>query len=152
MRGPFLVNDLLLYFGKLNSKPSHGVRPCVANRAESTSLPSATYIYHNHAEWESLIQFRAEYIQIFTADALFTQRPLAKVILESGRDFLFAVKDNQPDLLEALRTSFLDAESRPPDVETTDKKGEEFIAADSGLSRAKKSNTSAMLSRLTASS
>jgi hypothetical protein len=92
------------------------------------------------------------FIQIFTADALFTQRPLAKVILESGRDFLFAVKDNQPDLLEALRTSFLDAESRPPDVETTDKKGEEFIAADSGLSRAKKSNTSAMLSRLTASS
>lgn len=51
------------------------------------------------------------FLRIFTADALFTQRPLAKVILEAGRDFLFTVKDNQPDLLEALRTSFQGAES-----------------------------------------
>jgi len=92
------------------------------------------------------------FIQIFTADALFTQRPLAKVILESGRDFLFTVKDNQPDLLDALRTSFHDAESRPPDVETTDKKGAKFITASSGSSREKRSIMSAMRSRLTASS
>jgi hypothetical protein len=92
------------------------------------------------------------FIQIFTADALFTQRPLAKVILESGRDFLFTVKDNQPDLLEALRTSFHGAESRPPDAETTDKKGAKLTAANSGSSRAKRSNTSAMRSRSTASS
>jgi hypothetical protein len=92
------------------------------------------------------------FIRIFTADALFTQRPLAKVILESGRDFLFTVKDNQPDLLEAVRTSFLDAESRPPDVEATDKKGAKFITASSGSSREKRSITSAMRSRSTASS
>lgn len=92
------------------------------------------------------------FIQIFTGDALFTQRPLAKVILESGRDFLFTVKDNQPNLLEVLRTSFHDAESRPPDAETTDKKGAKFTAANSGLSRAKRSNTSAMRSRSMVSS
>src|SRR3954462_12422739 len=47
-------------------------------------------------------------IRLFTADALFTQRPLARVILEADRDFLFAVKDNQPALLEAIRTSLGD--------------------------------------------
>jgi hypothetical protein len=92
------------------------------------------------------------FIQIFTADALFTQRPLAKVILEVGRDFLFTVKDNQPDLLEALQTSFQDAESRPPDAETTDKKGAKSTTASSGLSKARKSNISAKRSPFQASS
>src|SRR3954465_5647996 len=44
-------------------------------------------------------------IRLFTADALFTQRPLARVILEADRDFLFAVKDNQPAFLEAILAS-----------------------------------------------
>jgi hypothetical protein len=83
------------------------------------------------------------FIRIFTADALFTQRPLAKVILEAGRDFVFTVKDNQPDLLEALQTSFRGAESRSPDAETVDKKGARFTAASFGSSRARKSDTSA---------
>src|SRR5664279_4499916 len=58
------------------------------------------------------------FLQLFTADALFAQRPLAKAILEVGRDFLFTVKDNQPDLLEAIQTSLGDVAGRPPDVET----------------------------------
>ncbi len=44
-------------------------------------------------------------LRLVTADALFTQRPWAQVILEADRDFLFAVKDNQPDLVEAVRAS-----------------------------------------------
>jgi hypothetical protein len=92
------------------------------------------------------------FVQIFTADALFTQRPLAKVILEAGRDFLLTVKDNQPDLLEALRTSFHDAESRAPDAETTEKKGAKSTAASFGSSKARRSNTSARRSASTASS
>jgi hypothetical protein len=62
------------------------------------------------------------FLQIFTADALFTQRPLAKVILEANRDFLFTVKDNQPDLLEAIQTSLGDVAGRAPDKETRNKK------------------------------
>jgi hypothetical protein len=64
------------------------------------------------------------FLRLFTGDALFTQRPLARVILEADRDFLFAVKDNQPDLLEALRAS-LDAAAttQRPDVKTQGKKG-----------------------------
>lgn len=92
------------------------------------------------------------FIQIFTGDALFTQRPLAAVILDAGRDFVFTVKDNQPDLLEALQTSFHDAGSRPPDAETTEKKGAKSTAASSGSSKVRRSSTSARRSALTASS
>jgi hypothetical protein len=45
----------------LNTEPSHGEHPCVVKRAESTSLPSDTYIYHNRPDWESLNPFRAKY-------------------------------------------------------------------------------------------
>ena len=92
------------------------------------------------------------FIQIFTGDALFTQRPLAAAILEAGRDFLFTVKDNQPNLLEALQASFRDAESRPPDAETADKKGAKSTAASSGSPKARRSRTSARRSTSAASS
>lgn len=82
-------------------------------------------------------------LRLFTADALFTQRPLARVILEAGRDFLFAVKDNQPDLHEAVRASFGDASDRPPDAKVTEKKGARSIPAGSGSWRARRSSPSA---------
>jgi hypothetical protein len=82
-------------------------------------------------------------LRLFTADALFTQRPLARVILEARRDFLFAVKDNQPDLLEAVRASFGDVADRPPDARITEKKGAKSTPAGSGSWRATRSPTSA---------
>src|SRR3954454_2763647 len=63
------------------------------------------------------------FLRLFTGDALFCQRPLAQVLLEADRDFLFAVKDNQPDLLEARRTSFQTAAAEPPDAQSVEKKG-----------------------------
>jgi hypothetical protein len=68
MRGPFLVNDSLLLFGQLDTKPDHGVHPCIANRAKSTSLPSQTYFYHNQPQLESLSQLRAEYSALSQLD------------------------------------------------------------------------------------
>jgi DDE family transposase len=82
-------------------------------------------------------------LRLFTADALFTQRPLAQVILEADRDFLFAVKDNQPDLVEAVRASFDAATAQCPDVETREKKGAKSTPASSGSVRANASTTSA---------
>jgi len=82
-------------------------------------------------------------IQLFTGDALFTQRPLARVILEASRDFLFAVKDNQPDLHEAVQTSFRNATERPPDAKTVEKKGAKSTPVDSGSWKARRSPTSA---------
>lgn len=83
------------------------------------------------------------FLRLFTGDALFAQRPLAEVILGADRDFLFAVKDNQPDLLEAVRTSFGDAAERPPDARTVEKKGRNCGPASCGSSRGSRSITSA---------
>lgn len=83
------------------------------------------------------------FLRLFTADALFTQRPLAQAILDADRDFLFAVKDNQPSLLEAVRTSFEDTATQRPDVETREKKGRRCTPASSGSGRARRSTTSA---------
>lgn len=82
------------------------------------------------------------FIRLFTADALFTQRPLARVLLKAGRDFLFAVKDNQPALLEAVLTSFRDAGRREPDAATLEKKARNCTPAGSGSWTARRSPTS----------
>ncbi len=81
-------------------------------------------------------------IRLFTADALFAHRPLAWVRLEADRDFLFAVKDNQPDLLEAILTSLSAAAARPPDAKTVEKKGMNCTPAGSGWWKATRSPTS----------
>jgi hypothetical protein len=82
-------------------------------------------------------------LRLFTADALFTQRPLARVLLEADRDFLFAVKDNQPDLHEAVQASFREAAEQPPDVKAVGKKGARSTPAGSGSWRARRWPTSA---------
>lgn len=83
------------------------------------------------------------FISLFTGDALFTQRPLAQVLLGADRDFLFAVKDNQPELLEAILTSFRGVAAGEPDAKSVEKKGMNSTPDGSGWSRAKKSTTSA---------
>jgi hypothetical protein len=82
------------------------------------------------------------FLQLFTADALFTQRPLAQAILDADRDFLFAVKDNQPSLLEAIQASFEEIVAQSPDVETKEKKKARSTLASSGSSKARRSTTS----------
>jgi DDE_Tnp_1-associated len=83
-------------------------------------------------------------IRLFTADALFCQRPLAHVILEADRDFLFAVKDNQPALLEAILTSLGDVAGREPDAKSVEKKAATSCTPESsGSRRARRSPISA---------
>ncbi|MFO0825815.1 MAG: ISAs1 family transposase [Gemmataceae bacterium] len=48
-------------------------------------------------------------LRVLTGDALFCQRPLARVIIDAGRDYVLAVKDNQPDLHETVQTAFATA-------------------------------------------
>jgi hypothetical protein len=90
-------------------------------------------------------------LRLFTGDALFTQRPLARVIREADRDFLLAVKDNQPALHEAVAASFRDAADRPPDAEAAEKKGARSTPAGSGSWRARRSPISARRPRSPAS-
>lgn len=61
-------------------------------------------------------------LRLITGDALFAQRNLAELIVASGHDYLFQIKANQPDILDAVQTCFAEAESHPPDACTQEKK------------------------------
>jgi len=60
---------------------------------------------------------------LLTGDAIYAQRPLVELLQDHGCDYLFQVKGNQPDLLDALKTCFAEAASRRPAHETSEKKG-----------------------------
>jgi len=62
-------------------------------------------------------------LRLITGDALFAQRNLAELIVASGHDYLFQIKANQPDILDAAQTCFAPAEARRPDAQTQEKKG-----------------------------
>jgi hypothetical protein len=51
---------------------------------------------------------------LLTGDALFCQRPLGRAIVGAGRDYVLAIKDNQPELHAATHAAF--AEPGEPDV------------------------------------
>ncbi len=44
--------------------------------------------------------------KVVTGDAMFYQRDLCKQVTDAERDYLFAVKDNQPDLKAAIEADF----------------------------------------------
>lgn len=62
-------------------------------------------------------------LRLITGDALFAQRPLIQLIRKYSRDYLFQVKCNQGDTLDALENCFAKSNDRPPATETTEKRG-----------------------------
>jgi hypothetical protein len=62
-------------------------------------------------------------LTLLTGDAIFLQRPLLEVLKGRNCEYLFQVKANQPELLEALQTTFAGAAERPPHHEIVEKKG-----------------------------
>lgn len=62
-------------------------------------------------------------LRLLTGDAIFAQRPLVELICSQGRDYLFQIKANQKQALEALECCFASATERPPAAETTNKRG-----------------------------
>ena len=99
---------------------AHGARLCLAQWAVGDGKETEPEVLKAH-----LGELFAAYpsLRLLTGDALFCQRPLARLIVEAGRDYLFAVKDNQPDLHEAVRTAFADATPATADAGTREKKG-----------------------------
>jgi hypothetical protein len=71
-------------------------------------------------------------LTLLTGDAIFTQRPLLEVLKTCGCDYLFQVKANQPEMLDALKTCFAEAASKRPAHETVDKKGAAAMSVVSG--------------------
>jgi hypothetical protein len=52
--------------------------------------------------------------KVVTFDAMFTHRDVAQQVLDQGGDYLFTVKDNQPELKEQIRAAFDDEAAFPP--------------------------------------
>jgi hypothetical protein len=61
-------------------------------------------------------------LQLLSGEALFAPRPLAELIIARRRHYLLAIKDNQPDLLEAAPSAFADATAQTADASTCEKK------------------------------
>lgn len=99
---------------------AHDARVCLAQWAVGDGKETEPEVLKAH-----LGELFAAYpsLRLLTGDALFAQRPLAQRVVEAGRDYLFAVKDNQPDLHETIRTAFAAATPDSAEVCTVEKKG-----------------------------
>jgi hypothetical protein len=62
-------------------------------------------------------------LQLLTGDAIYAQRPLLELLQEHGCDYLFQVKANQPDILDALETCFFQETPVKPAHEVIEKRG-----------------------------
>ena len=95
-------------------------------RGEKTNEPG---VLKNH-----LPELFADFplLELITGDAIFTQRPLVQELLEHRCDYLFQVKANQGDTLDAVATCFEHAAECPPLAETVEKRGALRIAAGCG--------------------
>lgn len=62
-------------------------------------------------------------LQLITGDAIFAQRPLIRMIRNLGKDYLFQVKGNQGDTLDALENCFAKAAKRAPAAQMDEKRG-----------------------------
>jgi len=62
-------------------------------------------------------------LKLLTGDAIFAQRPLLEVLQEHGCDYLFQIKENQPDLLDAAKACFAEVDPENPHDQTVEKKG-----------------------------
>jgi hypothetical protein len=57
------------------------------------------------------------FLKLLTGDAIFAQRPLLEVLQEYECDYLFQVKANQPEILEAAKVCFADVDPEKPDYQ-----------------------------------
>lgn len=98
---------------------AHDARACLAQWAVGDGKETEPEVLKAH-----LGELFAAYpsLRRLTGDALFAQRPLAQLIVGAGRDYLFAVKDNQPDLHETVQAAFAAATPDSADASTVEKK------------------------------
>jgi len=61
------------------------------------------------------------FLKLLSGDAIFAQRPLLEVLQEYDCDYLFQVKANQPDILDAAKTCFAEVDPDKPDYKTPEK-------------------------------
>jgi hypothetical protein len=97
---------------------AHGACVCLADWPVGDGKDTEPDVLKAHLDelftlWPSL--------RVLTGDALFCQRPLARVIIDAGRDYVLAVKENQPDLHETIAAAFADATAASADATVREK-------------------------------
>lgn len=104
-------------FGVLNVF-AHDLKVCLRQWivSEKTAEPSVLKAH--------LSELFAAYpqLQALTGDALFAQRGLCEALVEARRGYLWRIKGNQPDVQEALQTTFAEVAQRPPDASSIEKR------------------------------
>ena len=63
-------------------------------------------------------------LRLLTGDAIYAQRPLLEMLKTEDCDYLFQIKANQPDVLDALHACFANAAQLRPAHQVTEKRGE----------------------------
>jgi hypothetical protein len=58
------------------------------------------------------------FLKLLTGDAIFAQRPLLEALQEYECDYLFQVKANQPEILDATKVCFADVDPEKPDYKS----------------------------------
>jgi len=98
----------------------HNVKVALMNydvRGDKTNEPGSL-----KANLDELFQYYPM-LRLLTGDAIFAQRPLLEVLKQHGCDYLFCVKANQPDILDAAQTCFAEVDPGKPDDRTVEKRG-----------------------------
>jgi DDE_Tnp_1-associated len=62
-------------------------------------------------------------LRLLTGDAIYAQRPLLELLRTEGCDYLFQIKANQPEVLEALNACFAHASQSRPAHQVSEKRG-----------------------------
>lgn len=108
---------------------AHTIKVCLADWPVGDGKNTEPDVLKAHLDelfraWPSL--------RVLTGDALFCQRPLAQAIVAAERDYLLAVKDNQPDLHETIRTTFAAATPASAAATAREKNAGRWSPGDSG--------------------
>jgi len=111
---------------------AHGANVCLADWPVGGGEGTEPEVLKAHLDelfalWPSL--------RILTGDAIFCQRPLAAAIIEAGRDYVLAIKDNQPDLFETVRAAFAGATANSADATVLEKSAGRSRRGASGATR-----------------
>jgi hypothetical protein len=113
---------------------AHGACVCLADWPVGNGKDTEPEVLKAHldelfAAWPSL--------RVLTGDAIFCQRPLARAIIDAGRDYVLVIKDNQPDLFETARTAFADATAESADAAVLEKSAARSRRGASGATRSR---------------
>jgi len=81
------------------------------------------------------------FLKLLTGDAIFASRPLMEALQEQECDYLFQIKDNQPDMLEAAKACFSKVDLDKPDDVSVEKRGPMLKYENSGATSTTRSSS-----------